>query len=78
MGHAVVLFLSLGDMARRDSGRDGGVNACMFQEISAEISLGSFMVVKAAGWSEGMGAWHFIPFSCCGIPRGNDSLEQGR
>lgn len=54
MGHAVVLFLSLGDMARRDSGRDGGVDACMFQEMSAEISLGSSMGVKAAGWSEGI------------------------
>lgn len=78
VGHAVVLFLSLGDMARRDSGRDGGVNACMFQEMSAEISLGSSMGVKAAGWSEGMVAWHFIPFSCCGFPRGNSSLEQDR
>lgn len=29
MGHAVVLFLSLGDMARRDSRRDGGVSACV-------------------------------------------------
>lgn len=27
VGHAVVLFLSLGDMARRDSRRDGGVSA---------------------------------------------------
>lgn len=28
MGHAVVLFLSLRDMARRESRRDGGVGAC--------------------------------------------------
>lgn len=27
VGHAVVLFLSLGDMARGDSRRDGGVSA---------------------------------------------------
>lgn len=78
MGHAVVLFLSLGHKARRDSGRDGRVNACMFQEMSAEISLGSSMGVTAAGWSEGMVAWQLIPFSCCGFPRGNGSLEQGR
>lgn len=54
VGHAVVLFLPLGDVAKRDSGRDGGVNACMFQEMSAEISLGSYMGVKAPGWSEGI------------------------
>lgn len=33
VGHAVVLFLSLGDMARRNAGRNGGGGACMFQEM---------------------------------------------
>lgn len=28
VGHTVVLFLSLRDMARRESRRDGGVGAC--------------------------------------------------
>lgn len=28
VGHAVVLFLSLGDTARRHSRRDGGASAC--------------------------------------------------
>lgn len=38
VGHAVVLFLSLGDMARRDSGRDGGVNACVSRDVSRDFS----------------------------------------
>lgn len=54
MGHAVVLFLSLEDMARRDSGTDGGVDACTFQQMSAEISLGSSTGVKEL---VGLRAW---------------------
>lgn len=74
VGHAVVLFLSLGDMARRDSGRDGGVDACMFQEMSAEISLGSSMGVKAAVWSEGLA---FYPLFLLWLPKGKRQLGTG-
>lgn len=48
------------------------------QVMAAEISLGSSVSGKAAGWSEGMVAQHFIPISCCGFPRGNGSLGVDR
>lgn len=40
------------------------------QVMAAEISLGSSVGGKAAGWSQGIVAQHFIPISCCGFPRG--------
>lgn len=46
--------------------------------MAAEISFGSSVGRKAAGWSESMVAQHFIPISCCGSPRGNGSLEVDR
>lgn len=46
--------------------------------MAAEISFGSSVGGKAAGWSESMVAQHFIPTSCCGFPRGNGSLEVDR
>lgn len=48
------------------------------QVMAAQLSLGSLVGGKAAGWSEGMVAQHFTLTSCCGLPRGNGSLEVDR
>jgi len=48
------------------------------QVMAAEISLGSLVGGKGAGWSEHMVAQHFIPISCCGFPSRNGNLEVDR
>lgn len=55
MGHAVVLFLSLEDMARRDSRRDSGAGACsIFKRWQQRYLLGPWWVGRQL---VGLRAW---------------------